>query len=101
MDDAMMEKFVEIFNRDEDWSRSHRLARRAGIMIFLHPKKEEDWVTGVKWNPDLFVRQPRKGDRVGFEGHSPMAWKRDFVEKVVTLGCVPDLEDCPPVREGL
>lgn len=101
MDQAVIDRFVDIFNRDQDWSRSHRLARRAGLMIFLHPKKDEDWVTGVKWDPAVFVRQPKKGDPVGFDGHSPMAWRRDFVEKVVALGCVPDLEEYPPVNESL
>ena len=99
MDDALVRKFVDIFNKDEDWSRSHRLARRAGIMIFLHPQKDRDWVTGVKYDPELFVFQLREG--VGFDGHTPMAWRRDFVEKVLALGCVPNLEEYPPAREGL
>jgi hypothetical protein len=90
---ALMQKFREIFHRDSDWSRSHKLARRAGIMIFLHPKKEYDWVTGVRWDPELFVRQP--GAEISFEGNNPMAWRRDFVEKVVALGFVPDLESLP------
>lgn len=60
-------------------------------MIFLHPKKDHDWVTGVSWDPELFVRQYS----YGFEGHSPMAWRRDFVEKVVALDCLPNLEDMP------
>jgi hypothetical protein len=30
-----------------------------------------------------------------------MAWRRDFVEKVVALGVVPNLEEYPPAREGL
>lgn len=101
MDEAVIRKFVEIFCRDEDWSRSHRLARRAGLMIFLHPKKEYDWVTGVRWDPDLFVVQPRQENSVGFDGSTPMAWRRDFVEKVVALGCVPNLEEYPPVNESL
>ena len=100
MDEAVIRKFVEIFNRDEDWSKSHRLARRAGIMIFLHPKKDHDWVTGVRWDPDLFVRQPRL-DGVSFDGSTPMAWRKDFVEKVVALNGVPNLEEYPPAREGL
>lgn len=101
MDDSVISKFVEIFNRDGDWSRSHKNARRAGLMIFLHPKKEYDWVTGVHWDPELFVLQPYKGNGLAFDGHSPMAWRRDFVEKVVALGCVPDLEKYPPVNESL
>jgi len=88
-----MQKFREIFHRDSDWSRSHKLARRAGIMVFLHPKKEYDWVTGVRWDPELFVRQP--GAEISFESNNPMAWRRDFVEKVVALGFVPDLESLP------
>lgn len=99
--DSIMKKFVEIFNRDEDWSRCHKHARRAGLMIFLHPNNDKDWVTGVKWDPDLFVRQPRIDDGVGFEGHTPMAWRRDFVEKVVALGGVPNLEDYPSVSDTL
>jgi len=100
MDDfEMMQKFREIFHRDSDWSRSHKMARRAGIMIFLHPRKDEDWVTGVRWDPELFVRQP--GADVSFEGNNPMAWRRDFVEKVLMLGFVPDLSAYPPVKENL
>lgn len=101
MDDALVRKFVEIFNKDEDWSRSHRLARRAGIMIFLHPKKDHDWVTGVRWDPDLFVRQPIANESVAFDGSTPMAWRKDFVEKVVALNGVPNLEEYPPAKEGL
>lgn len=102
MDKAVIKKFVEIFGREGDWSKSHRFARRAGLMIFLHPKKDHDWVTGVRWDPDLFVVQPRMSDiDAGFDGHSPMAWRKDFVEKVVALGCVPNLEEYPPAREGL
>lgn len=97
MDDAMMKKFIEIFNRDSEWSRSHKMARRAGMMIFLHPNKDEDWVTGVKWDPELFVRQP--GADVSFDGSTPMAWRRDFVERVVALGFVPDLESFPKVSD--
>lgn len=98
MDEAVIRKFVEIFDRDQDWSKSRRHARRAGLMIFLHPKKDEDWVTGVRWDPDLFVRQPAlKECDTSFEGYSPMAWRKDFVEKVVALGCVPDLESMPSV----
>jgi hypothetical protein len=99
MDKAVIKKFVEIFGREGDWSKSHRFARRAGIMIFLHPHKDHDWVTGVKYDPDLFVFQTPEG--VGFDGHTPMAWRRDFVEKVVALGGVPNLEEYPSVREGL
>lgn len=88
-----MERFLEIFSRDEDWSRCRRNARRAGLMLFLHPKRDEDWVTGVRYDPDLFVFQPN----CSFEGHTPMAWRRDFVEKVVALGGVPDLESLPGV----
>jgi hypothetical protein len=95
----MMRKFCEIFHRDSDWSRSHKMARRAGLMIFLHPRKDEDWVTGVRWDPELFVRQP--GGDVSFEGNDPMAWRRDFVEKVLMLGFVPDLGEYPPVKENL
>lgn len=96
MDDALVRKFVEIFNRDEDWSRCHAQARRAGLMIFLHPKKDHDWVTGVRWDPEVFVRQPKMNELyTGFEGHNPMAWRKDFVEKVVFLGYVPNLEDLP------
>ena len=102
MDDAVIRKFVEIFNRDSDWSVCHRQARRAGLMIFLHPKKEYDWVTGVRWDPKLFVVQPSVGDMSpGFDGHSPMAWRRDFVEKVVALGCVPDLEALPDAAKEI
>jgi hypothetical protein len=99
MDEALMRKFVEIFHKDSDWSRSHKMARRAGIMIFLHPRKDEDWVTGVRWDPELFVRQP--GGEGSFEGYNPMAWRRDFVEKVLMLGFVPDLGEYPPVKENL
>lgn len=97
--DAVMNKFVEIFNNNDDWSKSHRLARRAGLMIFLHPKKDHDWVTGVEYDPNIHVVQP-KGDP-GFDGHHPMAWRRDFVETVVALGYVPNLESYPPVKEDL
>jgi hypothetical protein len=97
--DAVMKRFVEIFDRDSDWSRSHMLARRAGLMIFLHPKKDHDWVTGVEYDPNIHVFQPA-GDP-GFEGHVPMAWRRDFVETVVALGYVPNLEVYPPAKEGL
>ena len=90
MDDAVVRKFVEIFNRDSDWRTCHRQARRTGMMIFLHPRKYEDWVTGVKWDPKMFVL-----DREG-----PMAWRRDFVEKVTSLGYVPNLEDMPGVGEA-
>jgi hypothetical protein len=30
-----------------------------------------------------------------------MAWRRDFVEKVLMLGFVPDLGEYPPVKENL
>jgi hypothetical protein len=100
MDEALIGRFVDIFERCGDWSRSHRHARRAGLMIFLHPKKGYDWVTGVRWDPKLFVVQPRMNEiGTSFEGHSPMAWRRDFVEKVVALGFVPDLESLPSVKE--
>lgn len=89
--DALIRKFLDIFDRDQDWSRSRRFARRAGVMVFLHPRQEEDWVTGVKWDPDVFVRQPAHEGN----GTTPIAWRRDFVEKVVALGCVPNLEEMP------
>lgn len=89
--DAMMRRFLDIFDRDEDWSRSRRHARRAGVMVFLHPRQGEDWVTGIKWDPDVFVRQPAHNGRATL----PIAWRRDFVEKVVALGCVPNLEEMP------
>jgi hypothetical protein len=98
-DYEMMLKFRDIFHRDSDWSRSHKIARKVGLMIFLHPRKDEDWVTGVKWDPELYVRQP--GADVSYEGNNPMAWRRDFVEKVLALGFVPDLESYPPVSENL
>lgn len=101
MDEAVIKKFVDIFNRDSDWSRCHKEARRAGLMIFLHPKKDHDWVTGVRWDPELFVVQPRMDKSVGFDGSTPMAWRKDFVEKVVALGCVPNLEEYPSVKESL
>jgi hypothetical protein len=97
MDDAVMRKFVEIFARDNDWSRSHRLARRAGLMIFLRPKKDHDWLTGVFYDPEVHVIQPRFEPH--FEADTPMAWRRDFVERVVAMGCVPNLEDYPPVSD--
>lgn len=90
MDDALIDRFLEIFDRDQDWSRSRRHARRAGLMIFLHPKKDKDWVTGVRWDPALFVRQPMHKSE-----NSPVAWRRDFVEKVVAMNGVPDLEQYP------
>lgn len=92
-----MRRFMEIFNKDSDWSRSHKMARRAGLMIFLHPNKERDWVTGVVWNPDLFVRSPTH--RGSSEG--PMAWRRDFVERALTLGFIPDLESLPKVSDSI
>lgn len=95
MDDEVMERFLEIFDKQQGWTVSRRHARRAGIMIFLHPKKEEDWVTGVEWDPELFIRQ-----KDGFDGHSPMAWRRDFVDKVVSLGYVPNLEEMPSAKEA-
>lgn len=88
--DPLMERFLDIFEMCEGWGRSRGDARRAGLMIFLHPKKDQDWVTGVMWDPNLFIRQNE-----GFDGHCPMAWRRDFVEKVVALGYVPDLESYP------
>ena len=89
-----MLKFVEIFNRDSDWSRSHKLARRAGLMVFLHPNKKMDWVTGVRWDPRLFVRNP---PIYGL----PMAWRRDFVERVLALGFVPDLDSMPRASDSI
>jgi len=92
-----MRRFMEIFNRDSDWSRSHKLARRAGLMIFLHPNKERDWATGVGWDPELFVRSPIYSG----SSDSPMAWRRGFVEKVLALGFVPDLESLPKASDSI
>ena len=94
MDDAVMERFLEIFDEQQSWSVSRRHARRTGVMIFLHPRKDRDWVTGVKWDPELFIRQ-----KDGFDGYSPMAWRRDFVEKVTSLGYVPNLDEMPSVED--
>lgn len=97
MDDAMMEKFIKIMDRDCDWDRCYKMARRAGIMIFLHPSQDRDWVTGVKWDSELFVRHPIDGE-MAFEGYCPIAWRRDFVEKVLVLDSVPNLAEMPPIN---
>lgn len=94
-----MERFIKIMERDSDWDRSYKMARRAGLMIFLHPSEDKDWVTGVKWDPEVFVRQPFN-EGTSFEGYCPMAWRRDFVEKVLVLDSVPNLEEMPAVNNS-
>lgn len=93
MDHEVMRKFVQIFCGGDDWDKSHKLARQAGLMVFLHPRKDEDCITGVKWDPESFIRQSSyEGIGIAFEGNHPIAWRRDFVERIVSLGYVPSLE---------
>jgi len=101
MDDAVVRKFVLIFMRPtyEEWTRSSVHARRAGLMLFLYPDRERDRVTGISWDPDLFVIQPKMNNLPSeYNVKSPIAWRRDFVEKVVALNYVPNLEELPSVR---
>ncbi len=88
MDDAVVRKFLDIFEREEYWERSRRHARSAGLMIVLNPYKDHDWLTGVRYDTNAFVTQ----------SGTCMAWRIDFVEKVIALDYVPNLEELPSVR---
>lgn len=89
-----MRRFLKIFDDQNGWSVSRRHARRAGIMIFLYPDGVRDWLTGVRWDPEVFVLQRNESGLLG-----PAAWRRDFVERVTSLGYVPNLEEMPDAAE--
>ena len=89
MDDALIRKFLDIFERDQDWERSRRHARRAGLMIVLNPHRDHDWVTKIVYDPEIFIRQFNTG----------FAWRIDFVERVLALDGVMNLEELPSVQE--
>jgi hypothetical protein len=60
MDDAVVRKFLDIFEREEDWERSRRHARRAGLMIVLNQYKDHYYLTGVRYDTKAFVTQSVK-----------------------------------------
>lgn len=82
-----MDRFMEVFGlTSHTWERSLRQARRTGMMVIVYPNCDEDRATRQRWDPEKYVR---------VNSTSCMAWRRDFVEKVLLLDCVPDLESMP------